>query len=91
MGNLTSEITPDQWFRNLFSCKAAVDGGVVRRKVRDMERMVGRQRFYHEIERRGFSAIENGGQVVVFCNGSALRIVVGRCQTLGESLETNPR
>lgn len=60
--------TPEQWFRHLFSARAALDGGVVRRKVRDMEHMVGRDLFLREVERRGFTAVENAGQVVVFCN-----------------------
>tara|TARA_B110000977_G_C10764178_1_gene371947 strand:- start:109 stop:285 length:177 start_codon:yes stop_codon:yes gene_type:complete len=49
---------------------------VVRRKVRDMERMVGRERFYVELHRRGFSAVENAGQVIVFCNSDPVRMTV---------------
>ena len=60
--------TPEDWFRHLFGAKSALDGGVVRRSSRDMERMVGRARFLAEIERRGFTAVENAGQIVVFCN-----------------------
>lgn len=40
----------------------------MRRKVRDMKRMVGRERFYIEPHRRGFSAVENAGHVIIFCN-----------------------
>lgn len=54
------------------------EGGIVRRKVRDMERMVGRDIFEREIARRGFSVVENAGQVVVFCNGEPVRLTVGR-------------
>ncbi len=50
----------------------------MRRKVRDMERMVGRDIFEREIARRGFSVVENAGQVVVFCNGEPVRLTVGR-------------
>ncbi|WP_353647093.1 hypothetical protein [Loktanella sp. 5RATIMAR09] len=38
-------LSPEAWFRHLFSAQSARDGGVVRRKVRDMERMVGRDVF----------------------------------------------
>ncbi|SLN44767.1 N-(5'-phosphoribosyl)anthranilate isomerase [Pseudooctadecabacter jejudonensis] len=69
--------TPAQWFRHLFDAKAAKDGGVVRRKVRDMERMVGRDLFENEIARRGFTAVENVGQVVIFCNQEPV------CRTVG--------
>ena len=34
--------TPDLWLRQLFSAQAARDGGVVRRSVRDVERILGR-------------------------------------------------
>lgn len=68
--------TAEQWFRHLFRAKSALDGGVVRRKVRDMERMVGREAFEQELRRRGFSAIENAGQVIVFCNSEPVRVTV---------------
>jgi hypothetical protein len=47
-------ITPDQWLRQLFSAQAARDGGVVRRSVRDVERILGRNAFERELRRRGF-------------------------------------
>jgi hypothetical protein len=84
-------MTPDAWFRHLFKSKAALDGGVVRRKVRDMERMVGRRLFYEELARRGYSAVENAGQVVVFCNADHVWVTEGQVQTLQESLASNPR
>ncbi len=68
--------SPDQWFRHLFRAKSALDGGVVRRKVRDMERMVGRPAFEAELRRRGFSAVENAGQVIIFCNAQPLCLTV---------------
>lgn len=69
-------MTAEAWFRHLFNAKAARDGGIVRRKVRDMERMVGRETFREELARRGFTAVENAGQVIVFCNAEPLRRLV---------------
>jgi len=69
-------VTADAWFRHLFQSQAARDGGVVRRKVRDMERMVGRPAFQQELARRGYTAVENAGQVIIFCNAEPLRRVV---------------
>ena len=77
MSDAIPPLTPEQWFRHLFAAKAALDGGVVRRKVRDMERMVGRQRFLDEVARRGFTAVENAGQVIVFCNAQPVRLLRG--------------
>jgi hypothetical protein len=61
-------MSPDAWFHHLFAAQSAIRGGVVRRSLRDVERMVGRAAFLAEIRRRGYTAVENAGQVVVFCN-----------------------
>lgn len=68
---------PAQWFHHLFSAKAAREGAVVRRKVRDMERWVGRDLFEREIRRRGFSVVENAGQLIVFCNADPVTVTIG--------------
>ena len=60
---------------HLFGSKAAAKGGVVRRNLRDVEAVVGWDRFKTELARRGFRAVVNGGQVVVFCNAEPVRIV----------------
>jgi hypothetical protein len=72
---MTSTLTPDHWMRQIFSSKAACDGGVVRRKRRDIERLIGMDRFLAEIERRGYHAVENAGQVIVFCNQEPIRLI----------------
>ena len=68
--------SPDQFFRSLFSSKAVQDGAVSRRKVRDVERIVGREAFLSELRRRGYSAVENAGQFVIFCNSEPIRRVL---------------
>ena len=60
----------------LFSSKAARSGCVVRRNVRDVERYVGRHAFEQELLRRGYHAVENAGQLVIFCNQEPIRIIV---------------
>ncbi len=61
--------------RQLFGAKAALDGGIVRRQVADVERIVGRLRFEAELRRRGYRAVENAGQFVIFCNRSPVRLL----------------
>ncbi len=73
MGFVTSPISPENWLRNLFMCKAVQQGQIVRRKRRDIERYVGMDRFRDEIRRRGFRAVENRGQVLIICNHEPLR------------------
>ncbi|MCT4553792.1 MAG: N-(5'-phosphoribosyl)anthranilate isomerase [Pelagimonas sp.] len=68
-------ISPDLWLQRAFSARAALSGGVIRRQSRDIDRIVGRARFLHELERRGFHAVENGGQTVIFCNSDPVRIL----------------
>lgn len=63
------------WLQQLFDSKAARFGQVIRRSSADVERQVGWPRFRHELERRGFHAVENAGQVVVFCNDEAIRVI----------------
>ncbi|MCK0170085.1 N-(5'-phosphoribosyl)anthranilate isomerase [Aliiroseovarius sp. S1123] len=69
-------LTPDAWMIDLFSSKAARQGAVIRRKLRDIERYVGRDRFEDELRRRGYHAVENAGQLVIFCNQEPIRRVV---------------
>jgi hypothetical protein len=45
------------------------------RKSSDVARIVGRERFLDEFERRGFQAIENCGQIIVICNTDPIRIL----------------
>lgn len=73
MRNTCSPLSPEIWLRDLFASRAARDGGVIRRKARDIERFVGWQAFFAEIDRRGYRAYENSGQVLIFCNHAPIR------------------
>ncbi len=66
-------VTPQQFFAEMFSSRAARNGEVIRRKVRDVDRLVGRSAFLVEMQRRGFPVVENAGQYVVFCNREPIR------------------
>lgn len=68
-----TSLSPELWLRDLFASKAVQQGQVVRRKRRDIERYVGIDRFLQELEARGFRAVENRGQVVIFCNQAPIR------------------
>jgi hypothetical protein len=65
--------SPQQFFAELFGSRAARDGEVIRRKVRDVERFVGRDAFLDEMRRRGYPVVENAGQFVIFCNREPIR------------------
>lgn len=68
-------ITPDIWLRQAFSSRQACAGGIVRRSVEDVHRIVGRRAFEAYLRHRGFRAVENAGQYVVFCNHAPVRLV----------------
>jgi hypothetical protein len=68
MPDLALPITSQEWLRQMFATKTALDGGVVRRKVSDVERLVGRDAFLTAIRKRGYRVVENAGHFVVFCN-----------------------
>lgn len=68
-----SPLSPEIWINNIFGSKAAAAGAVIRRKSRDVERFVGREAFRQELDRRGFQAIENAGQIIIFCNQEEIR------------------
>ncbi len=68
-----SPLSPDIWLREVFTSKAVQRGEVIRRKIRDVERYAGLEVFRNELQRRGFRAIENGGQIIIFCNQEPIR------------------
>lgn len=53
-----------------------MNGEIIRRKVADVERYIGREAFLREMARRGFRVVENAGQFVVFCNAEPIRQLV---------------
>jgi hypothetical protein len=69
-------LPPELFFARFFASQAARDGAVIRRKIRDVENMIGRQVFLAEMRRRGFPVIENAGQFVVFCNREPMHRLV---------------
>lgn len=73
MSSLPAYLSADHWISHLFASQAAREGGVIRRKVRDVERFVGRDLFLEEMLRRGFPVFENAGQFVIFCNREPIR------------------
>jgi hypothetical protein len=71
-------VSPRRFFAGLLASRAARDGAVIRRQVRDVERCIGREVFVAEMQRRGFPVVEAAGQFVIFCNREPIRRV---CQS----------
>lgn len=75
MTTLPALITPGRWLARLFSARGLAEDGVVRHQVRDVERLVGGERFLSEVRRRGYRAVESAGLFVVFCNRDPVRLL----------------
>ncbi|RVT85753.1 N-(5'-phosphoribosyl)anthranilate isomerase [Rhodobacteraceae bacterium CCMM004] len=75
MPALPPHLTPDIWLDQIFTSGEARRGGVVKRQVRDVERLVGRAAFAGAVAARGYQAVENGRHFVVFCNAHPIRRV----------------
>lgn len=75
MKNIPEVISPDRWIIQIFSARAAAEGGILRRKVADVERLIGRERFYLEVKRRGYHLIVNAGQFLVLCNQDPVHLI----------------
>jgi hypothetical protein len=75
MRDLPNKIDPDVWMHGVFSSRDASRGGVFKCQVRDVERIVGRDAFLAEVERRGWQALENGRHFIVCCNAQPIRRV----------------
>ena len=76
MPSQVSPLSPEIWLQDVFSSKAVLRGQVIRRKARDIERYAGMDLFRRELRRRGFRAIENAGQIIIFCNREPVRRIV---------------
>jgi hypothetical protein len=69
-------VSNEIWLQQVFSAEAARSGGVVRRKVADVERKIGRRAFELEVRQRGWHLLLCGGQYVVVCSREPIRIIV---------------
>lgn len=75
MNHMPEHMQRDRWVATIFAAQAAKRGGVIRRASADVDRIVGRAAFLDEVARRGFHAVENAGQIVVFCNPHPVRLL----------------
>lgn len=73
MNRRNSPPSPEAWLSDLFISKAVQQGGVIRRKARDIERFVGMERFMAQIHRRSYQVLENSGQIVIFYKRAPVR------------------
>lgn len=75
MTGLPDHLTPEKWLAQMLGSGEARKGGVVKRQIRDVERLVGYEMFINAVHTRGFQAVRNGRHYIVFCNNQPIRRV----------------
>ena len=78
MAALPDYLTPEQWLHGVFSAVEVRKAGVLKRQIRDVERLCGQEMFLDQARRLGFQVARNGHHFVVFCNDHPIRRVVWR-------------
>ena len=67
--------SPDPWITEIFSAKAVLRGGVIRRSAHWVDREIGHDRFCDEVRRRGFRLLRIGPQYVILCSHHPVQIL----------------
>ena len=61
-------MSPYQYINQMFRAQAAKDGGIVRRKISNVEKFATYKYLLEEVQNRGFHLVETGDQYVIICN-----------------------
>jgi len=68
-------MSPYEFVNRIFEAKAARNGGVVRRKIKDVERYASLKYLIKEVDVRRFHLIRTGDQYVIICNMGELKLL----------------
>lgn len=64
-----------EYINQIFRAKAVENGGIVRRKIVNVEKFASTRHLVKEVETRGFHLIETGDQYVIICNSGNFRLL----------------
>lgn len=67
-------MSPYEYINAIFSAKTIKNGGVVRRKIANVQKYASYDYLIREVEARGFHLLETGDQYVVICNRGHFRL-----------------
>ena len=59
---------PYSYIREIFRADTVKRGGIVRRKIADVQRLASYRALLDEVKERKFHLIETGDQYVIICN-----------------------
>ncbi len=83
-------LSAERWLMQFRSACRAAEGGVVRRRIADVEAVVGLDRFLSEVTRNGWQLFRNGRHFVILCNDEPLVRVTAETVKVGERLSSQP-
>lgn len=66
---------PYEYIKRIFEAKAAKNGGIVRRKIADVNKYASFTYLLKDVEARGFHLIETSGHYVIFCSSASLKLL----------------
>ncbi|NOY42564.1 MAG: N-(5'-phosphoribosyl)anthranilate isomerase [Planctomycetes bacterium] len=69
-----SQLDQNEWLEQFFDAQQVDKGGIIRRSIKDVERLASKEKLLFEVKQRGFHMVETGEQYVIFCHTGAMKI-----------------
>ncbi|SLN21346.1 N-(5'-phosphoribosyl)anthranilate isomerase [Pseudooctadecabacter jejudonensis] len=66
----------NMWLHQIFQCRAAETGGIIKRQLHDVEKEVGLGVLIHEVKRRNFRLLRTNAHVIIICDPGPIRVLV---------------
>ena len=63
------------WLAQMFRSKSAATGGVVRRRIADVHREIGREALELEVRRRGWHMLQSKGHYIILCSPTPFAVI----------------
>ena len=63
------------WLDQIFTTKSAQTGGLVRRKIVDVNREISQEALELEVRRRGYHMLRCGGHFVILCKSDPITLI----------------
>ncbi len=75
MGIVASSFQGQDWLNQVFSAKSVTHGGVIRRKIVDVEREINLATLELEVRKRGFHLMRSGHHYIIICHSGPIEFV----------------
>ena len=65
-----------KWVKQIFDSQIAKRGGIVRRKIKSIDKQSSRQELTAECGKLGYHIIEHGDQWLIFCDKAKVSLIL---------------